>query len=320
MKDRLIPPRACQEILLMSATTPAAPTEILQVDLPFARKISSGKVRELFELGDDLLLVTTDRVSAFDVVMREGIPGKGIVLTGLSSFWFRITRDLCDNHLLSTDVDEWDDVPEESRDLLRGRTMRCRKAEVLPVEWVVRGYLTGSGYKDYNADGAISGVRLPEGLEHASQFDAPILTPSSKAEHGEHDEPISFERCQELVGEDCAEQARALALAIYERGRSYAAEKGFVIADTKFEIGRVGERLILVDECLTPDSSRFWLADDVAPGAKPLNFDKQVLRDWLDGLDWNKQAPPPTLPAEIRERTAAQYVRIYEALVGQKPW
>lgn len=304
----------------MSAAPLTTPTEVLEVDLPFAKKISSGKVRELFELGDDLLLVTTDRISAFDVVMNEGIPGKGIVLTGLSSFWFRLTRDLCDNHLISTDVDEWDDVPAEFRDVLRGRTMRCRKAQVLPVEWIVRGYLTGSGFKDYNATGKVSGIELEPGLLHASRIEPPILTPSTKAEQGEHDEAISFEQVVEILGSDKAHRARELALALYLRGRDYVEEKGFVIADTKFEIGMIGDRMVLIDECLTPDSSRFWRKDDVAPGSKPESFDKQVVRDWLDGLDWNKKAPPPTLPQEIRSAASLQYLKIFEALTGRKPW
>ncbi len=303
-----------------SASSSKVPNEVLTVDLPFAKKLASGKVRELFELGDELLLVTTDRVSAFDVVMNEGIPGKGIVLTGLSCFWFRLTRDLCDNHLLSSDVDSWDDVPDGAKDVLRGRTMRCRKASVLPLEWVVRGYLTGSGYKDYLASGAISGITLPQGLEHASRLEAAILTPSTKAARGEHDEAISFEGACELVGKELAIKGRDLALALYERGRTYAATRGFVIADTKFEFGRIGERILLVDECLTPDSSRFWRSEDVAPGKRPESFDKQVIRDYLDGLDWNKKAPPPPLPRELREQASRQYVALYEALTGLAPW
>ncbi|MCB9890607.1 MAG: phosphoribosylaminoimidazolesuccinocarboxamide synthase [Planctomycetes bacterium] len=303
-----------------SSDSPGKPTEVLVVDLPFAKKISSGKVRERFELGGDLLLVTTDRISAFDVVMNEGIPGKGIVLTGLSAFWFHLTRDLCDNHLLSTDVDAWDDVPADYKDVLRGRTMRCRKASVLPVEWIVRGYLTGSGYKDYLATSSVSGIALPPGLQHASRIEPAILTPSTKAEQGEHDEAISFERVTELIGAEIAERCREIALALYTRGRDYAEQKGFVIADTKFELGCIGDRVVLIDECLTPDSSRFWRKDDVAPGTKPESFDKQVVRDYLDSLDWNKKAPPPPLPLEIRAAASGQYVKIFEALTGRKPW
>lgn len=295
------------------------PKPVLRVDLPFAKRVSSGKVREIFELGDDLLLVTTDRISAFDVIMNEGVPGKGAVLNGLSRFWFHITRDLVDNHMISTDVDTWDDVPIEHRELLRGRAMRCRKASVLPVEWVVRGHLTGSGYKDYCATGRISGVELPQGLEHASRIEPAILTPSTKAEEG-HDVPIAFDEVAARLGTDLAERARDAALRLFERGRDYAAGKGFVIADTKFEFGLIDDRLVLIDECLTPDSSRFWRADEVAPGAHPVSYDKQVVRDYLDGLDWNKQPPPPALPDEILQAASAQYAKIFEALTGQPPY
>ena len=289
----------------------------LTLDLPFARHLSSGKVREIYELGDDLLLVTTDRLSAFDVVMNEGIPGKGQVLCGLSRFWFQLTRDLCDNHMLSTEVDDWPEVPEEYREQLRGRSMRCRKAEVLPVEWVVRGYLTGSGFKDYNASGAVSGVELPPGMQHAQRIEPAILTPSTKAETG-HDEPISFDEVRQIVGDADAERCRELALALYARGHDYASAKGFVIADTKFEFGKVGDRVFLIDECLTPDSSRFWRSEEVAPGARPESFDKQVVRDWLETLDWNKQPPPPTIPNEILEGASQRYQHIYETLTGQQ--
>jgi phosphoribosylaminoimidazole-succinocarboxamide synthase len=262
---------------------------VLSTDLPFARKIASGKVRDVYELGGDLLLVATDRISAFDVVMREGIPGKGRVLTA--------------------DVDAWADVPAGFRDLLRGRTMRCRRAEPMPVEWVVRGYLTGSGWKDYQQSGEVSGVRLPPGMQHASKIEPAILTPSTKAASG-HDEPISFERAGELVGAATAETARRAALELYERGRAYAATRGIVIADTKFEFGIRDGEVILIDECLTPDSSRFWPADEVQPGGKPTSYDKQVLRDWLSAQDWNREPPPPALPPEVIENTARTYREI----------
>jgi phosphoribosylaminoimidazole-succinocarboxamide synthase len=291
----------------------AAPAPVLTLDLPFAKRLGRGKVREIFELNGDLLLVASDRVSAFDVVMHEGIPGKGRVLTETSAFWFHKLADVAQNHLLSTDVDRWPDVPAAYRDALRGRTMRCRKAEPLPVEWVVRGYLTGSGWQDYQKHGAVSGVALPKGLLHASELDPPILTPSTKAASG-HDEPIDFARCVELVGEQVATAARDAALRLYAAGRAYARQRGIVIADTKFEFGLRDGKLVLIDECMTPDSSRFWPAEEVAPGANPTSFDKQYLRNWLLSTGWNKTPPPPTLPADVIAKTAATYAEIQRRL------
>jgi phosphoribosylaminoimidazole-succinocarboxamide synthase len=288
---------------------------VLSLDLPFARRLGRGKVREIFELNGDLLLVASDRISAFDVVMNEGIPGKGRVLTETSAFWFKLLRDVCPNHVLSTDVDAWADVPRQYRDALRGRTMRCRKCQPLPVEWVVRGFLTGSGWKDYQKDGAVSGVRLAKGLLHASELDPPILTPSTKAETG-HDEPISFARVVEMVGQDIAEQARAAALALYRKGREYARTRGIVIADTKFEFGLHQGKLMLIDECLTPDSSRFWPAGEVRPGGNPTSYDKQYLRDWLSSTGWNKTPPPPPLPPDVIAKTAATYADIQRRLTA----
>ncbi|HEX5050944.1 MAG TPA: phosphoribosylaminoimidazolesuccinocarboxamide synthase [Planctomycetota bacterium] len=290
-------------------------TPLLGIDLPFCRRLGRGKVREIFALGSDLLLVASDRISAFDVVMAEGIPGKGRVLTETSRFWFELLRDVCSNHLLSTDVDSWPDVPAEYRPALRGRTMRCRRCQPLPVEWVVRGYLTGSGWKDYQRDGAVSGVALAPGLQHASELDPPILTPSTKAETG-HDEPISFSRVVEMVGEATAEAARDAALALYRRGREYAKGRGIVIADTKFEFGLHDGELMLIDECLTPDSSRFWPANEVRPGGNPTSYDKQYLRDWLQSTGWNKTPPPPPLPPEVVAKTAATYADIQRRLTA----
>ena len=286
---------------------------VLSLDLPFARRLGRGKVREIFELNGDLLLIASDRISAFDVVMSEGVPGKGRVLTETSTFWFRLLADVVPNHLLSTDVDAWTDVPAEYREVLRGRTMRCVRCTPLPVEWVVRGYLTGSGWKDYQQRGAVSGVALPAGLQHASELSPPILTPSTKAETG-HDEPISFARVVEMVGESLATKARDAALALYERGRAYARQRGIVIADTKFEFGLHNGELMLIDECLTPDSSRFWPASEVRPGGNPTSFDKQYLRDWLQTTGWNKTPPPPPLPPEVVAKTAATYADIQRRL------
>jgi phosphoribosylaminoimidazole-succinocarboxamide synthase len=219
--------------------------------------------------------------------------------------------------MISTDVGEWKDLKPEERELLQGRTMRCKKAEPLPVEWVVRGYLTGSGWKDYQATGYVSGVEIPKGLQHAQALPQPILTASTKAEEG-HDEPISFEQVQELVGEKIATQGRQLALALYQRGHDYAKEKGYVLADTKFELGLLNGRLILIDECLTPDSSRYWPKDQVKPGSFPESYDKQVVRDYLETLDWNKKAPGPVLPQEIQEKALERYLEIHKALTGRR--
>ena len=288
-------------------------TPVLTIDLPFGKCLGRGKVREIYELNGDLLLIASDRVSAFDVVMREGIPGKGRILTETSAFWFARLAQVVPNHLLSTDVDAWSDVPASHKALLRGRTMRCRKCQPLPVEWVVRGFLTGSGWQDYQRTGAVSGVVLPKGLQHASELDPPILTPSTKAASG-HDEPIPFTRVVELVGRDVAEQARAAALALYTTGREHAKSRGIVIADTKFEFGLCDGKLLLIDECLTPDSSRFWPADEVRPGAQPTSFDKQYLRDWLLGTGWNKTPPPPKLAPEVIAKTATTYADIERRL------
>jgi phosphoribosylaminoimidazole-succinocarboxamide synthase len=282
---------------------------VLTLDLPFAKRLGRGKVREIFELDGDLLLVATDRVSAFDVVMHEGIPGKGRVLTETSAFWFHALRDVAPNHLISTDVDSWSDVPAAYRDALR-----CCKAQPLPVEWVVRGYLTGSGWQDYQRDGAVSGVALPAGLLHASELDPPILTPSTKAASG-HDEPIAFARVVELVGAAVAHAARDAALRLYAAGRAYARQRGIVIADTKFEFGLRDGKLLLIDECMTPDSSRFWPAEEVRPGANPTSFDKQYLRNWLLATGWNKTPPPPTLPPDVIAKTAATYAEIQRRLL-----
>ncbi|MEQ1631854.1 MAG: phosphoribosylaminoimidazolesuccinocarboxamide synthase [Planctomycetota bacterium] len=292
-------------------------TPVLTVDLPFATRLGRGKVRELFELGGDLLLVATDRVSAYDVVMHEGIPGKGEILTATSSFWLQRLAGVCPNHLISTDVDSFADVPAAYKPVLRGRTMRCKKAVPLPVEWVVRGYLTGSGWKDYQQDGKVSGISLPKGLQHASELDPPILTPSTKAASG-HDEPIAFEQVVAMVGAEVATVARDRALALYRTARSYARERGIVIADTKFEFGLLGNQVLLIDECLTPDSSRFWPLQEVRPGANPTSYDKQYLRDWLMSTGWNKQPPPPTLPQDVIAKTAATYREIEARLCGAR--
>jgi phosphoribosylaminoimidazole-succinocarboxamide synthase len=291
---------------------------IARTDLTLGRLVARGKVRDIYELSGDLLLVATDRLSAFDVVMNEPIPGKGRVLTAVSRFWLTRSAGLVQNHLLSTDVDAWQDVDPAAREVLRHRTMRCKKARPLPVEWVVRGYLTGGGWQEYQKTGSVSGVALPAGLQHAARIEPPILTPSTKAETG-HDVPIPFEVAARTVGAEIAERARDASLALFALAGEHALEKGIVIADTKFEFGIRDGELLLIDEVLTPDSSRFWPASEVRPGAKPTSFDKQVVRDYLETTGWDKKPPPPALPAEVVARTSAIYRDICVRLTGMTP-
>ncbi len=282
------------------------------VDLPH---LYSGKVRDIYDAGDDrLLLVTSDRISAFDVVMAEPIPDKGRVLTAMSAFWFEHLADVVGSHLLSTSLD---DLPEGARSPdLAGRSMLCRRAEMLPIECIVRGYITGSAWKEYRTAGTMHGAVLPEGLLESSQLPEPVFTPSTKAAEG-HDVNISFAQAADLIGEDLAERARDVSLELYRRGAAWAAERGIIIADTKFELGLVDGELVVADEVLTPDSSRFWPADAWTPGSTPPSFDKQPVRDYLDGLDWDKQPPPPPLPAEVVTTTSARYVEAYERITGR---
>ncbi len=279
--------------------------------------VRSGKVRDLFDLGDRLLLVASDRLSAFDVVLPTPIPDKGRVLTGLSRFWFGLTRDLVDNHLLATDPsalpEGWGD--EAARAELRGRMMVCRRAKVLPVEVIVRGYVAGSGWKDYQRTGTICGIPLPKGLRESDRLAQPIFTPSTKAEVG-HDENISFDEMVGLVGGEVAERVRDVALRLYRRGSEIAERAGILLADTKFEMGLADGELILVDEVLTPDSSRFWDATTWAPGGPQPSYDKQFVRDWLERQPWDKTAPGPALPADVVAGTRARYVEAYERITG----
>ena len=279
----------------------------------------SGKVRDIYELPDGLLLVATDRISAYDVVMPNGIPDKGRVLTQISCFWFDLLGELTANHLLSATMK---DLPEDCRsEEIDGRFMLCRKADVVPIECVVRGYLAGSGWREYKADGRVCGIELPGGLKQGSRLDEPIFTPATKADEG-HDENISFEKACELVGEDLMSELRRRSVAVYERARDYAAERGMLIADTKFEWGRDADGdLILIDEVLTPDSSRFWPADSYKPGRSQASFDKQFVRDYLDKIKFDRAPPGPLLPAEIVQKTRAKYIEAYTRLTGQKfPW
>ena len=280
------------------------------VDLPVRR----GKVRDIYDLGDALLLVATDRISAFDWVLPTGIPDKGRVLTQISSFWFDHLKE--PNHLISTDVN--DAKLPEGVDLepLAGRSMLVRKTEVVPIECVVRGYLSGSGWAEYQRDGTVCGIELPEGLKESDKLEEPIFTPATKEEEG-HDENISFERMVEIVGPEISEELRRRSLDIYKRGRDWAASRGVIIADTKFEFGQVDGDLILIDEVLTPDSSRFWPADLYEPGKGQPSFDKQFVRDWLLSENWDKNSPPPELPDEIVGKTRDKYIEAYEIVTGE---
>jgi len=291
---------------------------VMQTDLPGLNLVARGKVRDIFDLGDTLLMVTSDRISAFDVIMNEPIPDKGFVLTQISAFWFRQMEDIVSNHIISTDVADYPAVCQPYSEVLKGRSMLVKKAKPLPVECIVRGYVSGSGWKDYKATGAISGISLPSGLQESDRLPGPIFTPSTKAELGTHDENISFDKMVELCGSDLAEQAHDFTIKIYSRARDIADEKGIIIADTKFEFGVYEGKLIIIDECMTPDSSRFWPKDQYKPGGAQPSFDKQFLRDYLETLDWGKVAPPPPLPAEIVEKTADKYREALLRITGIK--
>ena len=288
--------------------------EMTRCDLPGIPKIRSGKVREIFDLGDCLLFVATDRISAFDCIMPDPIPGKGAVLTGLSEFWFR-RFDFVENHVLATRFEDFPRALAPFREQLEGRSMIVKKAGPLPVECVVRGFLAGSGWKEYAATGTIAGEALPRGLRQAEALPRPMFTPATKAESG-HDENITWDECRRILGEAVAEQVRGLSIRLYEAGRDYAREKGIIVADTKFEFGFLDGRVILIDEVLTPDSSRFWPADRYQPGTNPPSFDKQFLRDYLESLDWDKTPPAPALPAEVIEQTGRKYREAFERLTG----
>jgi phosphoribosylaminoimidazole-succinocarboxamide synthase len=289
-------------------------TLLRDLDLPGISKLRSGKVREVFDLGDALLFVATDRLSAFDVILPDPIPQKGAVLNQISAFWFR-KFTFVENHLITDDIEKFPANLTPFREQLRGRSMIVRKTKPLPVECVVRGYLAGSGWKEYQQSGSVSGVALPKGLQLASKLPEPIFTPSTKSEAG-HDENIDWEGCCRAVGRDVAERVRDLSLKIYGTGRAHAANCGIIVADTKFEFGLLGDQLLLIDECLTPDSSRFWPADQYVVGQSPPSFDKQFVRDYLETLDWDKTPPGPSLPAEIIEKTAAKYREAFERLTG----
>jgi phosphoribosylaminoimidazole-succinocarboxamide synthase len=286
------------------------------IDLPGLKKLRSGKVREVFDLGEHLLFVATDRLSAFDVVLPDPIPLKGAVLNQISAFWFRRLHGI-GNHFVTADFDEFPKALAAFREQLAGRSMIVRKTAPLPVECVVRGYLAGSGWKEYAESQSVCGEKLPPGLQLASPLPQPMFTPSTKNEQG-HDLNIDWAECRRILGEEKAKQARELSLRTYAAGRDHADGRGIIVADTKFEFGTVNGELLLIDECLTPDSSRFWPKDQYAVGQSPPSFDKQFVRDYLETLAWDKTAPGPTLPREVVEKTSAKYVEAFEKLTGEK--
>jgi phosphoribosylaminoimidazole-succinocarboxamide synthase len=299
-----------------------ANTPILQLDLPGIKKVRSGKVREVFDLGDAFLLVASDRISAFDVIMPNGIPRKGEVLTQISHFWFEKFSTLVPNHLLRhanepLGVPALAGLPAAQLADLQRRSMIVKKAKPLAIECIVRGYLSGSGWKEYKKSQTVCGIPLPGGLTESAELPEPIFTPSTKAEAG-HDENISFDEACKIVGAEFATQARDLSLKIYKAGRDYARQRGIIIADTKFEFGLFEGKLILIDEVMTPDSSRFWPADQYAPGRGQPSFDKQFVRDYLETLDWDKTPPGPKLPDDVVAKTSAKYLEAYEKLTGKK--
>jgi phosphoribosylaminoimidazole-succinocarboxamide synthase len=279
--------------------------------------LSRGKVRDIYEIDPQtLLIVTTDRMSAFDVIMNEPIPYKGVVLNQITLFWMDAFKDLAANHLLATDVRDFPAALAPYADELEGRAVVVRKAKPLPIECIVRGYLTGSGFKDYKATGSVCGYKLPTGLVDSAKLETPLFTPSTKADLGAHDENITLADAKSRIGEGLLKKIQELSLAIYSRGRDLAAQRGIIIADTKFEFGLNEKDILLIDEVMTPDSSRFWPADRYVPGQSQPSFDKQYLRDWLNSTDWDKTPPPPALPAEVIAETQKKYLEAFELLTG----
>src|SRR6202453_2328422 len=289
---------------------------LLKLELPGIKKVKSGKVREVFDLGERLLFVATDRISAFDCIMPNGIPRKGEVLTQISYFWFERTEKIVPNHLISKAGEPLPAALQPWASELARRSMVVKKAQPLAIECVVRGYLAGSGWKDYQRSGCVCGLKLPAGLRDSSRLPEPLFTPATKAETG-HDENISFEEACQITGREIAEQARELSLKIYSTAAEYALQRGIIIADTKLEFGVVDGGLVLIDEVLTPDSSRFWPADQYEPGRSQPSFDKQFVRDYLETLSWNKQPPAPALPAEVIARSSEKYLEAYQRLTGR---
>ncbi len=286
-------------------------------ELKSLRLKGRGKVRDIYDLGDRLLIVATDRISAFDVVMPAPIPDKGRVLTQLSKFWFNLTEKIIPNHLISTEMEDFPKECEFYEDILKYRSMLVHKAEPIPVECVVRGYLSGSGWEEYKRKGEVCGIKLPNGLVESSKLEQPIFTPATKAEVGLHDENITFEMVSNMVGKVMAERLKSISLTVYEMARDFAEERGIIIADTKMEFGLKDGELLLIDELLTPDSSRFWPKDEYRPGGPQKSFDKQFLRDYLVSIKWNKTPPAPQLPEEVIQKTREKYIEAYERLIGR---
>src|SRR6266436_5828620 len=290
---------------------------ITKTDLAGVKLHGRGKVRDIYDLGEHFLIVATDRLSAFDVVLPTPIPHKGKVLTQMSAFWFDYFKDVVPNHVVSTKVDQYPKDLHRFRDQLEGRSMLVKKARVFPIECVARGFLTGSGLKDYNKTGRVCGIQLPAGLRDSDRLPRPIFTPATKAETG-HDENISFDRMVGILGSELSEQLRTLTLTIYKKAADYARQRGIIIADTKFEFGRTAAGITLADEVLTPDSSRFWPAEKYQPGKAQDSFDKQYVRDYLESIKWNKQPPAPALPTEVASKTSEKYVEAYRRLTGRE--
>jgi len=289
---------------------------VTKTDLPL-KAFKKGKVRDIYEVDDKLLLIVSDRISAFDYVLHEPIPHKGVCLTQLSAFWFDYFKNLVKSHMISADVSEFPGHLRKYENELKGRSMLVKKAEVFPIECIVRGYISGSAWKSYKRDGTVCGIKLPEGMKESQKFNEPLFTPSTKAEEG-HDINISFEKMKEIIGKDDAEKLKNLSLTMYKEGAEYARKKGIIIADTKFEFGKIGDDIIVVDEVLTPDSSRFWPANGYTPGKSQSSFDKQYVRDYLSSTGWDKNSTPPNLPDEVIKGTEKRYKEAYEKITGKK--
>ena len=291
---------------------------VVYTNIPDVPLLHRGKVRDIYDLGDSLLIVATDRISAFDVVLPTPIPDKGKILTKLTLFWLNFLKDIVENHLITANIDEYPEVLKKHRDVLEGRSMIVRKAKVFPVECIVRGYITGSAMKEYLKTGMVCGIPLPPGLKEADKLPEPIFTPSTKAELGSHDVNITFEEMIKIVGEETAEALKELSLKLYKTASSYAEERGIIIADTKFEFGLHDGKVILVDEVLTPDSSRFWPKESYEPGKPQISFDKQYIRDWLKNTGWKEGTPPPEIPTEVVEKTREKYLLALKVLTGEE--
>lgn len=291
---------------------------ILKTNFPKLRLFTRGKVRDIYEVGEFLLLVMTDRLSAFDVLMNQGIPYKGMVLTKISEFWFNFCEDIIPNHIVSTSLNDYPKECREYAEVLDGRSMLVKKAKIVPIENIVRGYISGSGWKDYNKTGEISGIKLSAGLQESEKLPVPIFTPSTKAEIGEHDENISAEEAMQLTDENTFNVLKNATLRIYKKASEYALDKGIIIADTKMEFGLYNDEIIIVDELLTPDSSRFWTKDLYEKGRSQQSYDKQIIRDYLLSINFNKQPPPPDLPEGIIKKTSDKYLEIYAKLTGKQ--